>query len=66
MDQILIIFADERQRISDKEGTFVLGSNPILKSVFYIDEFQLELIYVSQFMNENRCFVKLADQFLVI
>lgn len=55
MDPILVVMADGRQRISDKVGTVVLGSNLILQSVFYVDEFQSDLISVSQLMDENRC-----------
>ncbi|XP_010497085.1 PREDICTED: uncharacterized protein LOC104774115 [Camelina sativa] len=66
MEPVLVILADGRERISSQEGTVVLGSNLILKSVFYVEEFQSDLISVGQLMDENRCVVQMADQFLVI
>lgn len=54
---VLVILADGRQRVSDKEGTVVLGPNLILKYVFYVEEFQSDLISVGQLMDENGCVV---------
>ena len=63
---VLVILADGRERISVKEGTVVLGPNLVLKSVFYVEEFQSDLISVGQLMDENRCVVQLSDKFLVV
>lgn len=66
MDPVLVILADGRERISFTEGTVVLGSNLVLKSVFYVEELHTDLISVGQLMDENRCVVQMADQFLII
>lgn len=66
MEPVLIILADGRERISVTEGSVVLGSDLLLKSVFYVEGFQSDLISVGQLMDENRCVVQLADQFLAI
>ncbi|CAA7032084.1 unnamed protein product [Microthlaspi erraticum] len=66
MDPVLIILADGRQRVSETEGTVVLGSNLVLKSVFFVEELKSDLIAVGQLMDENNCVVQLADKFLVI
>ncbi|KAG7543542.1 Integrase catalytic core [Arabidopsis thaliana x Arabidopsis arenosa] len=66
MDPVLVVLADGRERITCKEGTVVLGSNLILKSVFYVEEFQSDLVSVGQLMDENGCVVQMDYQFLVI
>ncbi|CAA7013101.1 unnamed protein product [Microthlaspi erraticum] len=66
MDPVLIILADGRERISVTEGTAILGSHLVLKSVFLVEELTTDLIAVGQLMDENNCVVQLADQFLVV
>ncbi|CAA7019035.1 unnamed protein product [Microthlaspi erraticum] len=66
MDPVLIILADGRERISIVQGTVLLGSHLILKSVFFVEGFHTDLISVGQLMDENNCVVQLADQFLVV
>lgn len=61
-----IVLADGRQRVSVKEGSVRLGPNWTLKSVYYVDGFQSNLISLCQLMDENRCVVQLADHFLVV
>lgn len=63
---VLIIFADGRERISVKEGTVYLGSDLVLRSIFYVEEMQSDLIYITQLMDENRCVMQVALNFLVI
>ena len=66
MPPVLVVLADGRERVSMKEGTVVLGSHLVLKSVYFVEEFTADLIAVGQLMDENKCVVQLADQFLVI
>ncbi|XP_010418794.1 PREDICTED: uncharacterized protein LOC104704393 [Camelina sativa] len=66
MSPVLVVLADGRERVSCQEGTVVLGSNLILKPVFYVAELQYDLISLGQLMDENTCIVQMADQFLVI
>ncbi|XP_010425644.1 PREDICTED: uncharacterized protein LOC104710704 [Camelina sativa] len=66
MPPVLIIMADGREQVSLKEGSIRLGSNLILKSVYYVEKLQSDLIFVAQLMDENRCVVQLADTFLVV
>lgn len=66
MAPILIILADGRERVSNKEGTLYLGSNLVLRSVFFVEDFQSDLISVGQLMDENHCVVQLADHCLVV
>lgn len=41
MELVLVIMADGREKISDKEGTVVFGLKLVLKSVFYVEELSL-------------------------
>lgn len=66
MPPVLVILADGRERVSKKEGSVVLGSHLILKSVYFVEELTTDLIAVGQLMDENKCVVQLADQFLVV
>ncbi|XP_010468697.1 PREDICTED: uncharacterized protein LOC104748804 [Camelina sativa] len=66
MEPVLVILADGRQRIACQEGTVVIGPNLVLKSVFFVEHLQSDLISVGQLMDENHCVVQMADQFLVI
>lgn len=42
---VVIVLADGREKISEKEGTVRLGSNLLLKSVFYVEDFHSDLIH---------------------
>ncbi|KAL1198691.1 Retrovirus-related Pol polyprotein from transposon TNT 1-94 [Cardamine amara subsp. amara] len=66
MNPVLVILADGRQRIAVKEGTVYLGSHLVMRSVFYVEEMKSDLIAVGQLMDENRCVMQLADNFIVI
>lgn len=66
MEPVFIILADGRERISVTEGTVVLGSHLIMKSVFYVEEMCSDLIAVGQHMDEINCVVQLSDQILVV
>lgn len=55
-----------RERISNIEWTVCLGSNLVLRSVFYVEELTFDLISVEQLMDENNCVVQLADRYLVV
>ena len=61
-----IVLADGRERVAVKEGTVRLGSNLILRSVYYVEDFKTDLISLGQLMDENHCVVQLADRFLVV
>ncbi|XP_010412616.1 PREDICTED: uncharacterized protein LOC104698943 [Camelina sativa] len=66
MPPVLVILVDGRERVSTKEGTVVLRSNLVLKSVYFVEALTADLIAVGQLMDENRCVIQLADHFLVI
>lgn len=66
MASVLIVLADGRERVSVKEGTVRLGSNLVMKSVFYVEEFQSDLISIGQLMDENHCVLQMVDHFLVV
>lgn len=58
--------ADGREKVSIKQGSIRLGPDLIMKFVYYVEDLKSELISVAQLMDENRCIVQLADQFLVV
>ncbi|XP_010424226.1 PREDICTED: uncharacterized protein LOC104709284 [Camelina sativa] len=66
MAPVGFVLADGRERILVKEGSVRLGPNFLLQSVYFVEEFQSELISLSQLMDENQCVVQLADHFLVV
>lgn len=66
MSLVLVILADGRERVSVKEGSIVLGSHLVLKSVYFVEELTMDLISIGQLMDENKCVVQLANQFLVV
>ncbi|CAL9221360.1 unnamed protein product [Arabidopsis halleri] len=66
MDPVLIVLADGRERVSVKEGSVRLGSDLEMKYVFYVEEFQSDLISIGQLMDENHCVLQMADHFLVV
>lgn len=61
-----VVLADCRERVAVKEGSVRLGPNLILCSIYYVEDFQNDLISLSQLMDENHCVVQLADRFLVV
>lgn len=66
MSPVFVILAVGTQRISVKERTVTLGSNLIMIFVFYTLEMKEDLIAIGQLMDENRCVLQLADNFIVI
>ena len=66
MSPVLIILADGREQVSFKEGSIRLGSNLVMKSVYFVEGFKSDLISVGQLMDENSCVVQMADSFLVV
>lgn len=66
MELVGIVLADGRERVSVKEGSVRLGPNLILHSVYYVEDFQADLISLCQLMDENQWVVQLADHFLVV
>lgn len=66
MEPVLIILADGREKVSVVEGKVKIGQSLVLKSVFYVEDLPSDLISVGQLMDENRCVVQLADQFLIV
>lgn len=63
---VLIILADGNERIAVQEGTAYLSSHLVLKSVFYVEGFQSDLVSVGQLMDENYCVAQLVPHFIVI
>ncbi|XP_013628140.1 PREDICTED: uncharacterized protein LOC106334401 [Brassica oleracea var. oleracea] len=66
MAPVLIVMADGREQVSLKEGTVYLGVDLVMKSVYYVEELISDLISVGQLMDENKCVVQMADNFLVV
>ena len=66
MPPVLIIMADGREQVAFKEGSISLGSHLVMKSVYYVEELKSDLLSLGQLMDENKCVVQLADQFLVV
>jgi len=66
MAPVLIVLADGRERVSSKEGSIRLGTDLVMKSVFYVEEFQSDLISIGQLMDENHCVLQMAEHFLVV
>ena len=66
MEPVLIVLADGRETVSNKEGKVRIGHSLVLNSVFYVEGMPSDLISLGQLMDENRCVVQLADHFLII
>nr|AWW15216.1 putative polyprotein [Leavenworthia alabamica] len=66
MPPVLIIMADGREQVARKEGSVSLGPNLIMKSVYFVEELKSDLISLGQLMDENRCVIQMADNFLVV
>ena len=66
MPPVLIVMADGREQVSYKEGSISLGSHLVMKSVYYVEELKSDLLSLGQLMDENKCVVQMANQFLVV
>lgn len=66
MALVLVILADGREMISVKEWTIRLGLDLVLKSVFYVEGFQSDLISIGQFMDENHYVLQMIDHFIMV
>lgn len=55
MASVGIVLAGGRERILVKEGSMRLGPNLIPRSLYYVKEFQTDLMSIGQLMDENKC-----------